>query len=365
MLKTQEIAINVGPQHPSTHGVFRIILKLDGETIVDAEPVVGYLHRGIEKLAEDRTYTQVIPYTDRMDYLGAMSYNLGYVQTVEKLMGIEVPERAEFIRVIATELSRIASHHVFLASMSLDMGSYTGWMYPFRDRELVLELLEMLSGSRMTFSFMRIGGVADDLPEGFIEKAKEYLPKILEGADEEEGLLAGNEIFIARTKGLAPVSVEKALAWGWGGANLRASGFKFDLRKNRPYSVYDRFDFDIPTGSKGDCWDRFYLRLAEIRQSVKIIEQALEMIPEGPIMAKVPKVIKPPVGEAYHEVEAPKGILGYYIVSDGSTKPYRMHVRRPSYINIGMLRDLLIGTKLADFITIFASIDVVLGDVDC
>ncbi|MFZ5648544.1 MAG: NADH-quinone oxidoreductase subunit D [Bacillota bacterium] len=364
-MKTQTYYLNLGPQHPSTHGVFRIILELDGETVVKAIPVPGYLHRGIEKLAEARTYTQVIPYTDRMDYLAAMLMNWGYVQAVEKLMGIEVPERAEYIRVIVGELSRIASHMVAVGAYGADIGALTAFTYTFRDREYVVDLLEMVSGSRMTFSYFRIGGVAEDFPEEFYPAVKKFLADLPGMCDEYDGLITGNEIFQARTKQVGIITPEIGINYSLSGPTLRGSGVNYDLRKVRPYSVYDRFDFDVPLGKNGDCFDRFRIRIEEMRQSGRIIQQALEQIPEGPIMAKVPKVIKPPVGDAYAEVESSKGVYGAYVVSDGSPKPYRVHFRRPSFINLGYLGKLCEGWKIADVIAILGSIDIVLGEVDC
>ncbi|MFZ5631633.1 MAG: NADH-quinone oxidoreductase subunit D [Bacillota bacterium] len=364
-MKTQTYTLNIGPQHPSTHGVFRIILELDGEVVVKATAVPGYLHRGVEKLAEARTYTQIIPYTDRMDYVASMLMNWGYVAAVEKLMGIEVPERAEYIRVIVGELSRIASHQIAVGAYGGDIGALTAFTYTFRDREDILDLLEMVSGSRMTFSYFRVGGVADDFPEEFYPAVKKVLAKIPSWCDEYDGLVTGNEIFQARTKFVGVIPPEVAVNYSLSGPTLRGSGVNFDLRKARPYSVYDRFDFDVPLGQNGDCFDRFRIRIEEMRQCKRIIEQALEQMPEGPIQAKVPKVIKPPVGDAYAEIESSKGIYGAYVVSDGSPKPYRVHFRRPSFINLGILEKLCEGWKIADVIAIFGSIDVVLGEVDC
>ncbi len=363
-IKTEEFLLNLGPQHPSTHGVFRIVLTLDGETVVKAVPVPGYLHRGIEKLAESRVYTQVIPYTDRLDYLAGMLMNWGYVYAVEKLMDVEVPERAEYIRVIVGELARIASHLVATGAYAADIGGLTGFIYTFRDREEIMDLLEMISGARLTPSYMRIGGVADDIPEGFIEKCRKFIDYLPEAIAEYNGLITGNEIFQARTKNVAVLSAEKAIDMSLSGPVLRASGVNYDLRKARPYGVYERFEFEVPLGTKGDCFDRYYVRLLEIEQSAKIIRQALDQLPEGPIKGKVPKVIKPPVGEAYAEIESSKGIMGTYVVSDGSTKPYRVHFRRPSFVNLGYLDEMLRGWKIADVIAILGSIDIVLGEVD-
>ncbi len=364
-MKTQTYSLNLGPQHPSTHGVFRIVLELDGEFVVKATPVPGYLHRGIEKLAESRTYTQVIPYTDRMDYLAGMLMNWGYVISVEKLMGMEVPERAEYIRVIVGELSRIASHMMAIGAFGADLGALTAFTYTFRDREYIMDLLEMVSGSRMTFNFMRIGGVAKDFPEEFFPAVKRFLDELPAMCDEYDGLLTGNEIFIARTKNVGIITQEAGINYSLSGPTIRASGVNLDLRKTRPYSIYERFDFDVPLGTNGDCYDRFRLRIEEMRQSGRIIRQALEQIPEGPIISKVPRIIKPPAGDVYEEIESSKGIYGCYIVSDGSTKPYRIHFRRPSFVNLGYLGKLCEGWKLADVIAILGSIDIILGEVDC
>ncbi|MFZ3170447.1 MAG: NADH-quinone oxidoreductase subunit D [Carboxydocellales bacterium] len=364
MIKTQELSINMGPQHPSTHGVFRCVLQLDGETVNSITNHTGYLHRGTEKLAEARTYTQFIPYTDRLDYIGAMLNNAGYVQTVEKLMELEIPERAEYIRIILQELSRISNHMLFVGCYALDMAGYTPWMYTFRDRERILDMLEMVSGSRLTCSFMRIGGVPEDLPEEFFPALQSFLADFPKMIEEYNGLITGNEILQARSNGIGVLTKEMALAYGVTGANLRASGVNYDLRKIAPYGIYDRFDFEVPVLQNGDCFDRYNIRILEMEQSVRIISQAMEQIPEGPIMAKVPKVIKPPVGEAAHFVEAAKGILGFYIVSDGSTKPYRLHIHSPSFVNLGVFPEISKGHNIQDTVLILAGIDIVLGEVD-
>jgi NADH-quinone oxidoreductase subunit D len=363
-LETQEFSLNMGPQHPSTHGVYRAFLKIDGEYIVDVENHIGYLHRGIEKIAETRTFTQVIPYTDRLDYLSAVLNNLGYVQTVEKLMEVEIPERADYIRVIMSELQRISSHLVFLASLSIDLNAITGWMYAFTAREKILDLIEMVSGSRMTASYFRIGGVCADLPDGFAPKLRELLKEMPGRLDEFLALVTGNNIFTARTKNIAALSADTALEYGVTGPNLRASEVNFDLRKVAPYGAYGKFDFDVPVLKNGDCHDRFFLRALEIRESLKIIEQAIDNLPEGPIMGKVAKVIKPPKGEVYHQIEGSKGLLGYYLVSDGGTKPYRLHIHSPSFVNLGILPELGKGLTVQDFVALLASTDFVLGEVD-
>lgn len=354
----------MGPQHPSTHGLYRAILTLDGETVVDVESVLGHLHRGLEKIAENRTYSQFVPYTDRLDYISSQLNNLGYVQTVEKLMGIEVPERAEYLRVILAELQRIANHLVYLGSLSLDFSGWTGWLYTWRDREKILDLFEMTGGSRLTTSYMRIGGFNEDVPEEFWPALKSLVAELPRDFAEYDGLLTGNEIFQARLKGVGRLSAEDALAYGITGPNLRASGVPFDLRKNHPYGCYSRFDFDIPTGTNGDSFDRWVMRTEEMRQSVRIIEQAMRDIPRGEVKAKVPKVIRPPKGEVYHQIEGSKGIVAYYMISDGSTKPYRLHIRGPSYVNLGALPLMTKGESLQDFVATFASIDIVLGEVD-
>ncbi len=364
VLQTERYQINLGPQHPSTHGVYQAILTLDGETVIDVENVIGYLHRGIEKLAEDRTYTQIIPYTDRLDYIAAMLNNLGYVQTVEKLLDIEIPERAEYLRVIMAELQRIASHMVFIGSFAIDIASITGWMYNFRDREKILDLLEMTCGSRITTSYMRIGGVAEDIPADFIPILERVLRELPEGLEEYDELLTGNEILIGRTKGVGVIDIDTALDYGIGGPNLRACGLPFDLRKVRPYGIYDRFDFEVPTGENGDSFDRFKIRLDEIRQSIRIIEQAIDNIPEGSVKSKVPRNIKPNAGEVYHQIEGARGILGYYLVSDGSTKPYRLHIHSPSLMSLGVFPEMTKGELIQDAVVNLASIDIVLGEID-
>lgn len=363
-LHTEELTINLGPQHPSTHGVYRAILTLDGEHVVNVENVVGYLHRGLEKIAESRTYTQFIPYTNRQDYLAGMLNELGYVQTVEKLMGIEVPERAEYLRIIMAELQRMASHMVYLGSMALDLNGYTPWMYFFRDRERILDLLEMTCGSRMTTCYMRVGGVSQDIPEEFLPRLKEFLADMPKSFEEYEEIITGNEIFQARTKGVGVISGEKALAYGLTGPNLRASGVDFDLRRDAPYGIYDRFEFKVVVGTNGDSFDRWMMRIGELQESVKIIEQAIRDLPNGPVMAKVPKVLRPPAGEVFHQIEGAKGILGYYLVSDGSNKPYRLHIHGPSFVNLGAFPEMAIGGTVQDAVAILASIDPVLGEVD-
>lgn len=359
------LIVNFGPQHPSTHGVFRLVLKLEGETIVDAVPVFGYLHRSVEKLSESRTYLQNVPFTDRLDYLAAMCNNMAYAVAVERLANIEVPERAEYIRVIMFELNRIASHLMAVGSFANDVGFYyTPFIYCFRDREDILDLFEMVAGQRLTYSYIRFGGVSRDLPEEFIPALRRFLDKMPGQIDEYERVLNTNEIFVARTRGVGVMPADMAVAYSVTGPVLRASGVPYDLRKVAPYSVYDRFDFEVPTRTGGDIYDRYYVRILEMRQSLKIVEQALAQLPGGDVRAKLPKMFKPPKGDAYGQVENPKGVLGYYLVSEGGPEPYRCKVRAPSFINLTALRPLLIGYKVADAIVIFGSFDVVLGEID-
>ncbi|MBE0415544.1 MAG: NADH-quinone oxidoreductase subunit D [Dehalococcoidia bacterium] len=364
-LKTEPVLINFGPQHPSTHGVFRMRVTFDGEVIVDMEPIFGYLHRGIEKLAESRTYTQNIPYTDRLDYLASMTNNMAYVLAVEKLSGIEVPERAEYLRVIMAELMRIASHLMAVGFLLNDMGAFfTPLMYMFREREKILDLFEMVCGQRLTYNYMRFGGVSHDIPDEFLPALKRFIDEMPGFIDEYDQLLAENEILLARTKGVGILPPELAINASTSGPVLRASGVKWDIRKADPYSVYDRFEFEIPTGKMGDIYDRYWVRIQEMRQSTRIVKQAIAQLPQGEVRTKVPATLRPPKGEAYGRIETPKGELGFYLVSDGSPNPYRFKIRAPSLLNLTVLRDLVIGWKLADAMVIFGSIDICLGEVD-
>jgi len=365
VLKAEPMLISMGPHHPSTHGVFRMRLVLDGEVIVDVEPMVGYLHRGIEKLAETRTYTQVIPLTDRLDYLGSMTNNWAYVLAVEKLAGIKVPERAEYLRVIMGELMRISSHLMAVGFLGNELGcTFTPLLYMFREREKIMDLFEMVCGQRLTYNYMRIGGLSHDIPEEFLPTVKKFVAEMPHYIDEYEQLLSENEILLARTKGVGILPQELAISSSVTGPVLRASGVKWDLRKADPYSIYERFEFDIPTGTVSDVYDRYVVRITEMRQSVRILEQAIKQLPPGEARTKVPLLLRPPVGEAYAHIEAPKGELGFYLVSDGSIAPYRCRIRAPSFTNITALRDMLIGWKIADAVVIFGSIDIVLGEVD-
>ncbi|WP_066176202.1 NADH-quinone oxidoreductase subunit D [Bacillus marinisedimentorum] len=365
MLRTEEMLLNVGPQHPSTHGVFRLVVKVDGETIKEATPVIGYLHRGTEKIAENLQYTQIIPYTDRMDYLAAMTNNYVLCHAVETMMGLEIPERAEYLRILAMELGRVASHLVWFGTYLLDIGAVSPFLFAFREREMIINLLNELSGGRLTFNYMRVGGVKWDAPEGWVKKVEEFIPYMREQLAGYHELVTGNEIFLNRVKGVGRYTKEDALEYSLSGANLRCTGVKWDLRKDEPYSIYDRFDFDVPVQDGGDAWARYQVRMAEIEESLKIIEQAVEQFPEeGPIMAKVPRIIKAPKGEAFVRIESPRGEIGCYIYSDGKKEPYRLKFRRPSFYNLQILPKLLEGENMANMIAILGAIDIVLGEVD-
>jgi NADH-quinone oxidoreductase subunit D len=363
-LDSTELVLNMGPQHPSTHGVLRVIVKLDGEKVMGTDCVIGYLHRGVEKIGENRTYTQFAPYVDRMDYVASVSNGLGYCLAVEKLLGVEATPRAQAVRVILTELNRIASHLVWLGTHALDIGAITPLFYCFREREDVLNIFEKYCGARLTTHAFRIGGLQYETYEGFEKECLDFCDLFLPKADEYEELLTGNRIWVDRLRGVGVLSIDDCKAYGVTGPMLRAAGEKWDLRKAQPYSGYEKYDFEIPTGDRGDNFDRYMVRMAEMRQSVRIVRQAVAGLPEGPIMAKVPKVIKPPVGEVYVSIEAPKGELGYYIVSDGSTQPYRVRVRPPSFVNLQALKKMARGCLVADLVAIIGTTDIVLGEVD-
>ncbi len=386
---SKTMTLNLGPQHPATHGVLRVILELDGETIVKATPDLGYLHTGIEKTAEDKLYYKVIPLTDRMDYLAPMSNNLGYVLAVEKLLGIEVPEKVKWSRVLLTEITRLNNHLVWLGTHALDVGAMSMLLYTFRERELIMDIYESVSGARMMSSYFRVGGLACDLPLDFDKKVKNILKVFPERMNEYENLLTNNRIWIKRLTNVGRITAEQALNMSLTGPLLRSTGVSYDVRKAEPYSGYENFDFDVPVGKTGDCFDRYLIRMEEMRQSLRIIEQALKGMPEGPYQADVPGVVLPPkkevltnmeamifhfkiitegfkvpAGSFYQSIESPKGELGFYMVSDGSTKPYRMRVRPPSFINLQALTPMIEGALVADVITCIGSIDIVLGEVD-
>jgi NADH-quinone oxidoreductase subunit D len=363
-LDSTELVLNMGPQHPSTHGVLRVILKLDGEKVLGADCVIGYLHRGVEKIAENRTYVQFNPYVDRMDYVAAVSNSLGYCLAVEKLLNVEAPPRAQVVRVILAELNRIASHLVWLGTHALDIGALTPVFYCFREREAVLNMFEKYCGARLTTHAFRIGGLQYELYDGFEQEVRAFCEMFPSKVDEYEELLTRNRIWVGRLVNVGVLNAEDCKRYGVTGPVLRAAGVEWDLRKMQPYSGYEKYDFRIPTGRNGDTYDRYIVRMEEMRQSLRIIRQAVETIPEGPIMAKVPKVIKPPVGEAYVSIEAPKGELGYYVVSDGSTQPYRVRVRPPSFVNLQALDRMVRGGLVADVVAVIGTLDIVLGEVD-
>jgi NADH-quinone oxidoreductase subunit D len=368
-LKTEHMILNMGPQHPSTHGVLRLELELEGEIIKKVTPHIGYLHRCFEKCAESMTYSQVIPYADRMDYLSSMYNEFGYAIAVEKLLGIQVPERVEYIRVIMGELQRISSHLVAIGTYGLDIGAFTPFLYCFRDREKILSLFEMTCGARLLYNYIWVGGLSHDLHPDFLRSTKEFINYFRPYIKELNDVLTDNRIFIDRTANVGVLPAETAINFGISGPNLRGSGVKWDLRKDDTYSVYNKFDFEIPIGkgamgTVGDCWDRYYIRILEIEQSLRIIEQAVDQIPEGDVTSAIPKRIKPPVGQVYSRVENPKGELGYFIISNGSLKPFRVKVKGPSFVHLGVMNELCKGCMVADVIAILGSIDIVLGEVD-
>jgi NADH-quinone oxidoreductase subunit D len=364
LFDAEEMVLNMGPQHPSTHGVLRVILKLDGETVVGLDCDIGFLHRGVEKIGEADTYAMITPYWDRLDYVAAVSNDLCYVEGVEKMLQVEVPKRAEYLRVILTELQRIASHLLWLGTHAMDIGAVTVLLYCFREREEILKIFEDFIGARLTAHAFRIGGLWWDTYPEFEPRVRDFL-KILPGRiDEYETLLNANRIWLQRTVGIGILPAEEAINLSLTGPALRGSGVKYDVRKAQPYSAYSDFNFEIPIGENGDTYDRYLVRMEEMKQSAIIIEQALDGLPEGPVMAKVPKIIKPPVGEVYHSIEGPKGELGVYMVSDGTGKPYRMRIRPPSYINLQSLKRMSIGHLVADVVALIGTLDIVLGEVD-
>ncbi len=383
------MTINMGPQHPATHGVLRILLELDGETVVKATPFIGYLHRGVEKLAEARTYHQALTLTDRLDYTNGLSNNLAYCLACERLCGIEVPKRGRYLRVILAELQRIAAHLIWIGTHALDVGAMTLLFYAFRERETILDALETVTGARLTPSFIRIGGLAKDIPPEFPGMVKAFVEDFPRRVDEYETLLTENIIWRKRTRNIARLSKEDALSYGVTGPVLRASGVYYDVRKAYPYSSYEDFDFEVPMGERGDVFDRYDVRVREMRQSNRIVGQAIERLPDGPVNADAPGIVpppkedvehdmaalirhfklmeegfRPPVGEAYGAVESPKGELGFYLVSDGTNKPFRFRIRPPSFINLGSVPKMIEGQMVADVIAAIGSVDIVLGEID-
>jgi len=386
---THLMSINMGPQHPSTHGVLRLMLELDGETIVKAVPLIGFLHRGVEKLAEYKTYHQCIPLTDRLDYVAPFSNNLAYAMAVEKLMDIEIPERAQHIRVMLCELTRISSHLLWLATHALDIGAMTVFFYCFRERETLYDIFETLTGSRMNLSYVRVGGVAQELPAKFLKQVKKFVRDFPSRIKEYETLLTDNPIWKKRTVGVGVISGEDAIDFGLSGPSLRGSGINWDIRKAEPYSSYNKYQFEVPLGKKGDVYDRYRVRVEEMLQSNSIVQQSLDLLPKGEHIARIPSVtlppkeevktnmesmihhfkiitdgIRPPKGEVYSCVEAPKGELGFYIVSDGSERPYRLKIRPPSFVNLEALPKMVEGRLLPDIVAIIGSLDIVLGEID-
>lgn len=389
MATTEKMTLNMGPQHPSTHGVLRLVLELDGEVITKITPDIGYLHRGVEKLSEYRTYHQVLPLTDRLDYLAPMSNNLGYILAVEKLLDIEVPERAQTIRIIMAELTRLESHLVWLACHALDIGAMTVFLYAFRERETVMETYELISGARMTSNFFRAGGLSQDVPPEFEKKVRDFVNSMPGHLDTYEGLLTTNPIWLKRTIGNGVISAENAIDIGLTGPALRGSGVDWDMRRDNSYSGYDTYQFKVPVGENCDTFDRYKVRLIEMREACKIVNQALDRLKPGPVLADCPQVCYPPKenvynsieglihhfkiasegypvpeGEVYQGIEAPKGELGYYIVSDGSSKPYRMRIRPPSFVNLQAIEQMSTGSMIADLVAVIGTLDIVLGEID-
>jgi len=385
----ERVILSMGPQHPSTHGVLRLVLELEGETVVRAMYDIGYLHTGFEKSFESKTYTQGIPLTDRMDYLSSLSNNLGFCLAVEKLLDLEIPPRAQWIRVLLTELTRIQSHLVWLGTHAIDLGAMSVLLYCFREREDILHIFEMVSGQRMMTSYFRIGGLALEPPLGWLKHVAKFVKAFPGHLEEYENLLTKNPIWLKRTVGIGKLTGDEAIAWGLSGPSLRGSGVNWDIRKNEPYSSYDKFDFKIPTRPEGDVYARYLVRLEEMRQSLRIVQQAMEGLPEGSIKANAPHIVlpdresmktsiealiyhfkivtegfHPPVGEVYQAIEAPRGELGFYMVSDGTPKPFRCHVRAPSFANLQALPKMIEGRLIADVVACIGTIDIVLGEVD-
>ncbi len=366
-LNTVDMTINIGPQHPATHGVFRMVLTVDGELVVDCEPYIGYLHRGLEKLSETADYRQSMGWWDRTDYLAGMCCEMAYCMAVEKLAGIEVPERAEYIRVMMAELSRINSHFMFLGAFGADVGSFgTSFVYAWRERERIYDLFEEVAGDRMFPTYMRPGGLSMDLPENFEARCRWVLDSARQGLEDFDGLLTGNEIFVERCRGLNPITPERGIALGLSGPMIRATGLPWDVRKAEPYSIYDRLDFNVPVGLQGDVFDRFFVRIAEVYQSIRIVEQCLDQMPKSGLVLNpdLPKTLRIDSGECYVRTEGTKGEYGVYALARGGNKPYRMKLRSPSFCNLSGLREMVVGNYVADAIIILGSLDIVLGEVD-
>ncbi|BDU78868.1 NADH-quinone oxidoreductase subunit D [Mesoterricola sediminis] len=365
MFKNEEMEINMGPQHPSTHGVLRLKLKLDGEVITSCRPCIGYLHRGVEKICENKTFFQGQVWTDRMDYCSAVANNLGWAEAVEKLFGITVPRKARYVRTMLNEFNRLASHLIWLATHGLDIGAMTVFLYTFRERERILDINEAFCGSRLTTTAFRIGGLREDMPPGFEKMVRDFLAIFPDAMNEYETMLTENRIWKKRTIGVGILKAEDAIAMGVTGPVLRAAGVEYDIRKAHPYAAYSEMDFSIPTRPEADTYARYLVRLEEMRQSARIIQQCIDGMPEGPVMAKLPKVLRAEVNEVYHPTEAPKGELGYYLVGEkGGLNPYRFHVRAPGFVNLQALPKMIEGSLVADVIATIGTLDVVLGEID-
>ncbi|HYS04587.1 MAG TPA: NADH dehydrogenase (quinone) subunit D [Candidatus Dormibacteraeota bacterium] len=385
----ESMVVNMGPSHPSTHGVLRLVLTLDGEVVKAVQPHLGYLHRGMEKIAEGMTYNQFVPYTDRLDYLAPLSNNVAYILAVEKLLGITVPPRAQVIRVMCCEIARISAHLLWLGTGALDLGAATVFFHTFRERETLYNIIEALTGARLTTSYTRVGGLSRDLPAGWTGQVRSFVDTFPKFLDELDSLLTRNRIWMKRTQGVGRISAPDAVALSLTGPNLRGTGVAYDVRKTEPYSGYETYEFDVPVGSEGDAYDRYLVRFEEMRQSVRILDQALRRLPDGPVAVDDPKItlpkkervltsmeelieqfmlvtegIKGPVGEVYHAIEAPKGELGFYIRSEGDKSPYRLHIRSPSFINLQAIETMAVGGLLSDLIAVVASLDPVMGEVD-
>ena len=362
--ETIDMMLNMGPQHPATHGVFRMVLKIDGERVVDVTPHIGYLHRGSEKLAEHETYGQVITLFDRLDYVANLNNELIFCRAVERIMALEVPERAQYLRTILAELNRLASHLLFIGTYAIDLGAMTPIMYGFRERERIQNLFESVTGARMMHNFIRIGGVKEDVSPDFVPRVQAVLREVKRGVEEVDRLLTFNEVFLARTRGVGVIDRETALSCGLTGPSLRASGVPYDVRKDDPYEAYPYLAYRVPVGENGDCWDRYYMRVMECYESIDMIQQCLVLMPEGPTMAQMRRIVRPPKGEVYVHGENPRGDIAVFLVSDGSDKPYRVKVRPPSFCNLVALRPMMKDAYIADAVAILGSLDIVLGEVD-
>ena len=362
--ETVDMMLNMGPQHPATHGVFRMVLTVDGERVADVTPHIGYLHRGSEKLAENESYGQVVTLFDRLDYVSNLNNELIFCRAAERLMAVEPPERAQYIRTILAELNRLASHLLFLGTYAIDLGGMTPIMYGFRERERIQNLFESVTGARMMHNFIRIGGVKEDVPPGFAPRVRALLDDVERGVEEIDRLLTFNEVFLARTRGVGVIDAPTAVSCGLTGPSLRASGVAYDVRKDYPYEAYPYLSYKVPIGENGDCWDRYYMRVLECRESASMVRQCLDQMEDGPVTAQMRRIARPPKGEVYAHGENPRGDIGVFLVSDGTDKPYRVKVRAPSFCNLVALRPMMRNAYIADAVAILGSLDIVLGEVD-